>query len=152
MSGLAVVLMALVSGGGRVDLAVPGPGDVAVGALDGALTEVALRAHPAETPWTPPACIGDTCQPVVSVPGYEPRIDVRGKRTEFFVSTLERLDAGLVAVVARSMATAGVRLEFTPAQAQAPVPGRTGAGRVELVVRWRLDAWHAPHWLFPAAR
>src|SRR5512136_3028214 len=118
MSGLAVVLMALVSGGGRVDLAVPGPGDVAVGALDGALTEVSLRAHAAESPWTPPACIGDTCQPVVSVPGFEPRIDVRGKRTEFFVSTLERMDAGLVAVVARSMSTAGVRLEFSPPQAQ----------------------------------
>jgi hypothetical protein len=156
MNGLALAVLVLTSGGARSHLALPDwAGAQALQVQDvlgDALSESALRAAGVEEPWSPPACIGDTCQPRVSVPGFEPRIDTRGKRTELFVSALERMDAGILATVARSMAVAGVRLEYKPPQLQQAVPGRPGAGRVELLVRWRLDAWHDPVWRTPLAR
>jgi hypothetical protein len=156
MSGLALAVLVLVSGGARSQLALPDwAGAQALQVqhgLDGTLSESALRAAGAEEPWSPPACIGDTCQPRVSVPGFEQRIDMRGKRTELFVAALERMDAGIVATVARSMAVAGVRLEYRPPQLQQALPGRPGAGRLELLVRWRLDAWNDPVWRAPGTR
>jgi hypothetical protein len=153
MGGVAAAMLLLMSRG-------TGPGfaladwsrahaEAPPGALAGLLDAAALRAAPGSTPWSPPPCIGDTCQPRVSIPGYEPRIDLRGKRTEFFVSTLERLDVGAVTSVARSIALSGVRLDYQPPQAQDPAPGRGGAGRFALMVRWRLDSWLAPVWAAP---
>jgi hypothetical protein len=114
--------------------------------LDSALTDVALRTSGTEEAGTPPPCIGSTCQPRVSipVPGFEPRIDVKGKGGEFLASTLERMDAGIAATVARAVATSGARLEFRPQRAEDYVPGRPRFGQVALMVRWRLDAWGVP--------
>jgi len=114
--------------------------------LDGALTEIALRTAGAGESGTPPACIGSTCQPRVSIPvrGFEPRIDVRGKGGEFLASTLERMDAGILATIARAVATSGARLDFQPQRAEDYVPGRPRFGQVALMVRWRLDAWGTP--------
>ncbi len=114
--------------------------------LEGALTESALRSFGKAEPWQPPPCIGNTCQPRVSipVPGFEPQIDMRGRGGEVFASTLEQLDAGVVATIARAAATAGVRLEYRPPRAQDLVPGSRNLGQVALMARWRLDAWNVP--------
>jgi len=151
MGGVALALLVLVSGGATSNLALPYFGrsraSEASPGLDGALTESALRTAVAADPWSAPPCIGDTCQPPVSIPGWhEPKIDMRGKRTEFFVSALEHMNAGFVATVARSMATTGIRLEYRPPQAQDAIPGHRNPGRIELMVRWRLDSWHGPVW------
>ncbi len=114
--------------------------------LDGALTESALRSFGKAEPWQPPPCIGNTCQPRVSipVPGFEPQIDMRGRGGEVFASMLERLDAGVVANIARAAATAGVRLEYRPPRAQDLLPGSRNLGQVAIMARWRLDAWNVP--------
>ena len=114
--------------------------------LDAALTEGALQPVDTGESGTPPPCIGSSCQPRVSIPvsGFETRIDVRGKGGEFLASTLERMDAGIAATVARAVATAGVRLEFQPKRGDEYVPKRAKFRQVALMVRWRLDAWSGP--------
>lgn len=83
-----------------------------------------------------PACLGDVCQPVVSVPGFEPRW--RKGRNELALGLLERADiqpiSGLAALIVRS----GIQVEFSPAVVD---PGtRHGWGRLVLGYRWRLGA------------
>jgi hypothetical protein len=147
MNGLALAVLVLVSGGARSPLALPDwagldafPGRPG---LAGTLAAVPLEAG---EPAGPPPCIGDVCQPRVSVPGFEPRIDPRGRRTGLLVSALERMDAGFLAVIARSVATAGLRVDYRPPQTEPTVPGRPNNGRLDVHLRWRLDAWHGPVW------
>jgi len=114
--------------------------------LDAALTEGAHRPGGSGESGAPPPCIGSTCQPRVSIPvsGFETRIDVRGKGGEFLASTLERMDAGIAATVARAVATAGVRVEFQPRRGDEVVTNRAKFRQVALMVRWRLEAWSGP--------
>ena len=150
MGGVALAILILVSGGATSGLVLPdwgsAPAFVASQGLDGALTESALRAVGAAATRSPPPCVGDTCQPRVSIPGHEPRVDVRGKRTELFLSALERMNAGFVTTVARSVATAGIRLDYQPPRGQDANSRHPNAGRFVLIVRWRLDSWHGPVW------
>jgi hypothetical protein len=150
MNGLLIAVLVMASGGAPPPLAAPDwtrlDGMATGASLSGALHPEALRASGAIEAQGPPVCVGEVCQPRVSVPGFEPRFDSRGRRTDLLASTLERMDAGFVARFARSMATSGVRLDYRPPQVERAVPGRPNNGRLEVLVRWRLDAWHGPVW------
>jgi hypothetical protein len=106
----------------------------------------ALLGAGAGEPWRAPPCIGNTCQPRVSipVPGFETRIDMRGTGAAVIASTLERANAGVLATVARAMATSGVRLEYQPPLGQDALPKHSNLGALSVMVRWRLDAWNGP--------
>ncbi len=93
-----------------------------------------------------PPCSGEVCQPRVAVPGYEPQYTIRGKRTELTLMVLDRLALEPLATVARFVARAGIRLDYTPRQLDLTEgPGsRSGWGKAQVLVRWRLDAWNEP--------
>ena len=116
--------------------------------LDASLTESALRDVGARGSSSPPVCMGNTCQPRVSIPvsGFETRIDVRGKGADFVASTLERLDAGVLATAARAIAVSGLRLEVQPRRGDEYLPMRSKlkARQAALMVVWRLDSWSGP--------
>jgi hypothetical protein len=94
-----------------------------------------------------PACYDDVCQPRVAVPGVDPKFDIRGKRTEFALAVLDRLNVGPVSSLARAIAMTGVRLDYTPPQIGDTLSARTSFGSVNVFVRWRLDAFSAPVWM-----
>ena len=84
-----------------------------------------------------PLCVLEVCQPVVNVPGFEPRWDVRGRRTELFLSLLDRMDLGVVSSTARWIAATGVTVDYR-------LPDREQAIQVNVFMRWRIDAFGAP--------
>jgi hypothetical protein len=92
---------------------------------------------------TPPPCLGDVCQPRVSVPGFEPRYP-RAHRSELFVLALTRAHAEPFASVARALAATGLRLDWTPVALASPGSGAHGWGSVFLRLRLRLDADNRP--------
>jgi len=143
MHGWALAVMLLANGGAQPPLALSAGNGVD---LAGRLGALSLVTGVPDEPEAPPACFVDVCQPRVAVPGFEPRFDARSKRTDLAAVALERLDAGMVARVARSIATTGLRLDYAPPQADPAGPGRGGFGRLNVFVRWRLDAWLGPVW------
>ena len=108
---------------------------------DGAFT------RSSETAGAPP-CVADVCQPRVAVPGCgRTRLRIRGKRTELAMKLLDRARLEPVASVVRFLAASGLRLDYTPAQFENAVDtGRGGWGHVQLLLRWRIDAWNEPVW------
>ncbi|WP_242344490.1 hypothetical protein [Anaeromyxobacter terrae] len=95
----------------------------------------------------PPACVGDVCQPRVSVPGYEPRLSSRGRRTELAAHLLARAHIEPLASVAHFLAVTGIRLDFTPAVLDTGLSrGPEGWGHAQLMLRWRIDAFGKPVW------
>ena len=95
----------------------------------------------------PPACSGDVCQPRVSVPGFEPRFDARGKRTELVLLALDRAHVEPLATIVWALASTGLRFDYTPPQMDAGLAsGHGGWGHVQLLLRWRIDAQNAPVW------
>ena len=141
---LAALAMQLVIGGGVGH---------APGALPGwahpdplASPVAGLRAEaPSEA--ANPACRAEFCQPRVSIPGNEPRFDSRGKRTEMALAAVDRLRLGAISTAARAANSAGVRIDYLPAQLDSQSAGRGGFGKLSVGFRWRLDAWHGPTWL-----
>ncbi|HZY03205.1 MAG TPA: hypothetical protein VFF02_06860 [Anaeromyxobacteraceae bacterium] len=94
-----------------------------------------------------PACLGEVCQPQVSVPGYDPQYSLRGLRTQATVQALDSLRLEPVATVVWWLAATGVRLDYTPAALDAAANGGTGVSHVEVLLRWRMDAFGGPAWL-----
>lgn len=94
----------------------------------------------------PPPCLGDVCQPRVSVPGHEPRYE-RPHRTEAVVLALERARLEPFATIGWALVTTGIRLEFSPAALGGQSPGGRGWGAVFLRFRVRTDADLTP--VFP---
>jgi hypothetical protein len=93
-----------------------------------------------------PACSGDTCQPIVAVPGFEPTYTIRGKRTELAMRLAARFPVEPFTSIFWWLAASGLRLEWTPPQL-APgsyPPGYGGFGFVGVELRWRIDALGAP--------
>ena len=116
--------------------------------LSPAALPIGRRAAPADV-GGPPAGVGDVCQPRVSVPGYEPRLSVRGKRTEFAAHLLDRANLEPLASISHFLVTTGLRLEFTLAALHRnPTMPSSGAGwgQVQLTLRWRIDALGKPSW------
>jgi hypothetical protein len=89
----------------------------------------------------PPPCAGDVCQPRVSVPGFEPKLEMRGKRTELFLALLDHVHFEPIATLAWAIAATGVRLDYTPgAMSDGPNYARGGWGRFQVYLSFRLDA------------
>jgi hypothetical protein len=91
-----------------------------------------------------PACRAEFCQPRVSIPGREQPIDTRGRRTELALATIDGLNIGLVSSLARAANTSGVQVDYQPPQLDSS--GRGGLGKLNVGLRWRLDAWGEPVW------
>lgn len=117
--------------------------------LSPAALPIARRAAPADV-GGPPACIGDVCQPRVSVPGYEPRLSIRGKRTELAAHLLDRANLEPLASISHFLVTTGLRLDLTLAALNRNNPtmpsSGAGWGQVQLTLRWRIDALGKPSW------
>jgi hypothetical protein len=96
-----------------------------------------------------PACSGEVCQPIVTVPGFEPRYSSRGKRTELTLKLLEKARLEPFATAAFWFAASGLRLDYTPPQLSpgSYPPGYSGWGRASIWLRWRIDAAGTP--VFP---
>jgi hypothetical protein len=95
---------------------------------------------------TPPPCLGDVCQPRVSVPGYEPRYG-RAHRSELFVMALERAHLEPFATIGWALVATGLRFDYTPVVFDGPNSGGHGWGSVFLRLRVRMDADNVP--VFP---
>lgn len=93
-----------------------------------------------------PACVGDVCQPRVAVPGYEPKLSSRGKRTELAAHLLDRAHLEPLASISHFLVATGLRFEFTPAALDRSTPRAGGWGRAQLSLRWRVDASLHPVW------
>jgi len=91
----------------------------------------------------PPPCLGDVCQPAVSVPGYEPRYG-RPHRSELFVALLTRAHIEPIATIAWALVATGLRFDYTPVVFDGPNSGGHGWGSVWLRLRLRLDAHGLP--------
>ncbi len=89
----------------------------------------------------PPPCLGDVCQPRVSVPGYEPRYG-RSRRTELVALALERARLEPFATIGWALVTTGIRLDYRPAAFEGPNSGARGWGAVFLRFRLRMDAYN----------
>ena len=87
-----------------------------------------------------PACLGDVCQPVVSVPGFEPRW--RKGRNELALALLERADIQPISSLAALVARSGVLLDFSPPVLDAGA--RHGWGRLLVGFRWKLGSPREP--------
>jgi hypothetical protein len=149
-SALAVLLAA---SPGDADGAAPAEpaslGAIRLNVLRANLDALALHSAPRRKgarPVSAPVCSGDVCQPIVAVPGFEPSYSIRGKRTELTLKLLQRFPVEPFATVIWALATAGVRLDWTPPQL-APdhyPPGYSGLGSFEIELRWKLDARGLP--------
>jgi hypothetical protein len=107
-----------------------------------------LRAEPGSS-GASRACIAEFCQPRVAIPGREPEFDTAGKRTELALAVIDGMKIGVVSTIARAVQTAGVQVDYRPAQLESDANLRRGFGKLNVGVRWRLDAWHGPTWLGP---
>jgi len=94
-----------------------------------------------------PACRAEFCQPRVSIPGREQEFDTRGKRTELALATIDGLRIGVISTLARAVNAAGVQIDYQPGLLDSQNAGRGWFGKLNVGVRWRLDAWNGPVWL-----
>jgi hypothetical protein len=97
-----------------------------------------------------PACIAEFCQPRIAIPGREPEFDTAGKRTELALAVIDGMKIGVISTIARAVQTSGLQIDYRPAQLESDSNARHGFGKLNVGVRWRLDAWHGPTWLGPA--
>ena len=93
-----------------------------------------------------PACRAEICQPRVSIPGREQGFDTRGKRTELALAAIDGLGLGTISSIARVANASGIQVDYRPPQLDSQSAGRGGFGKLDVGVRWRLDAWNGPVW------
>ncbi len=86
-----------------------------------------------------PICSGDVCQPIVSVPGFEPGYAGRDRRSEMFVALLTRAHVEPVATVAWALLATGLRFDYSPPIFDGNARAR-GWGSFMLRLRLRVDA------------
>lgn len=96
----------------------------------------------AGTPATPP-CLGDVCQPRVSIPGMAPRY-VRPSRTELAAVYLDRIGLEPFATVAWLFLATGLRLDYEPPVFEGPARAPTGFGTFFVRMKLRVDADNLP--------
>ncbi len=148
MQGLAALLvLALDAGSAHL-----GPPELREAAMLAAQRQVipaspVARARSSPDGEAPPPCLGDVCQPQVSVPGYDPQYSMVGARTRLTVQALDAVHFEPVATVVWWFAATGVRLDYTPAALDAAVNGGVGVSHLQVLLRWRIDAFGGPAWL-----
>lgn len=91
----------------------------------------------------PPACLGELCQPRVSVPGHELKF-ARPSRTELAAVYLERANLEPFATVAWLLLASGLRFDYTPPEFGGPSQAPTRWGSVFVRVKFRVDADNVP--------
>jgi hypothetical protein len=95
-----------------------------------------------------PVCVLDVCQPRVSVPGFEPKFSMSGRRTELALTYLDRIHLEPFATGAWWLVATGLRFDYTPGtNGNALQNAQGGRGRFQVLLRWRLDP--ANHPIFP---
>jgi hypothetical protein len=109
---------------------------------DAPAATVTARAAPGAGGVMPP-CVGDVCQPRVSVPGYEPRYE-SVSRTELALSYLDRVKLEPFATIAWTLLVTGLRLDYSPPVSDGASPAPAGWGTVFVRVRFRVDADNVP--------
>jgi hypothetical protein len=116
------------------------PAVASLGALAGGGRRVAPAAK-ASDDGGPPPCVADVCQPRVAVPGYEPRLSARGKRTELAAHLLDRAGLEPLASISHFLVTTGLRFDYTPGALERDTlsKGAGGWGHVQVTLRWRVD-------------
>jgi hypothetical protein len=83
----------------------------------------------------------------VAVPGYEPRLSPRGKRTELAAHLLDRANLEPLASISNFLVTTGLRFDLRPAALdQSTATNGSGGNRFQLMLRWRIDALGKPVW------
>ncbi|HET7826455.1 MAG TPA: hypothetical protein VFK90_14060 [Anaeromyxobacter sp.] len=90
-----------------------------------------------------PPCLGDVCQPRVSVLGYDPSYQ-RPSRTDLALSYLDRVRLEPFASIAWALLATGLRFEYNPPVFDAASQGPAGWGSVFVRVRFRVDAENHP--------
>jgi hypothetical protein len=83
------------------------------------------------------------------VPGYEPVLDTRGRRTELFLALLDRVHFEPIATLAWTIAASGIRLDYRPrgmtmSAAREDVVAHPGWGSFCVWLTFRLDAANNP--------
>jgi hypothetical protein len=104
---------------------------------------VAGAARPGLDGTAAPPCLGDVCQPRVSVPGFEPRFS-RPSRTELALAYLDRVRLEPFATIAWALVWSGLRLDYSPPVFEGPSQAPAGWGAVFLRVKFRVDADNVP--------
>ncbi len=86
-----------------------------------------------------PICSGDVCQPIVSVPGFDPGYAGRDRRSEMFVALLTRAHVEPVATMAWALLATGLRFDYSPPIFDGNARAH-GWGSFMLRLRLRIDA------------
>ncbi len=105
----------------------------------GAATASALEAGPRSRRGGP-ICSGDVCQPVVSVPGFDPGYGGRDRRSELFVGLLTRAHVEPIATMAWALLATGLRFDWSPPIFDGGSANAHGWGSVMVRLRLRIDA------------
>jgi len=106
----------------------------------GVLEVVGLVTGPERPPEnTPPPCLAGVCQPVVAVPGFEPRFE-RAHRSEALVLALQRANVEPLASLTWALVSTGLRLDWSPPVLEGPDAHARGWGSLMLRLRVRIDA------------
>ena len=92
---------------------------------------------------SPPPCLGDVCQPRVSVPGFDPKFS-RPSRTELAAVYLERARLEPFATMAWLLLATGLRFDYNPPAFDGPSQAPTSWGSVFVRVKFRIDADNVP--------
>lgn len=109
--------------------------------LEGAGASPAFGAPRRRSSAGGPICSGDVCQPVVSVPGFEPGYSGRDRRSEAFVALLTKAHVEPIATMAWALLSTGLRFDYSPAAFDSTTNVRArGWGSLTLRLRLRIDA------------
>jgi hypothetical protein len=95
----------------------------------------------AGAPGAPP-CLGDLCQPRVSVPGLELAYQ-RPSRTDLALSYLDRVRLEPLATIAWALLVTGLRVDYCPPSFDG-APQAAGWGTVFVRLKFRVDADNKP--------
>jgi hypothetical protein len=132
---LNLILLAIVHTAPRVARDVPADLTARTPAMGNSLILDSVASFENFQNWPP--CTFDLCQPIVNVPGFEPQWDYHGRRTELFLSLVDRMDLGALSSAARWISARGLTVDYRP-------PDRARAVQVNVFMRWRIDAFSVP--------
>jgi hypothetical protein len=104
----------------------------------------AVAVAPAERPGSaPPACVADWCPARVELPG-QPASAGKPHKTELVVALLDGAGIEPAASIAWFFVATGLRVDWSPANADASTAAAGGWGNLFVRLRLRIDAWNRP--------